>query len=160
MMKYIWLVVALLAFHFGGGYFATSERRVEKYIHNFSMLSNQDAAKACELVDDKVDVSLTQELPTSTWEVEGGKDELCGFMKQGIAAMTVLQGNITWRFENMQVKSSFPWQSVKVSYDEIATISAAQMGTIHTKMHYDLQLKRKLTGGLVVTKVHASGGVE
>ena len=131
---------------------------IEKYLQEFSLKSAQNPPEACEMVDDKIDVSIRQETPTGTWEVEGGKDELCGFMEQGRAAMVLLQGNMNWHYENVKVKSSFPWQSAKVSYDEISTVSAAKIGTVSTKMHYDLQVKRSLFGGIKVTKLKAMGG--
>lgn len=59
---------------------------IEKYLQELSLKSRK-IPEACEMVDDKIDVSIRQETPTGTWEVEGGKDELCGFMEQGRATI-------------------------------------------------------------------------
>lgn len=132
---------------------------MEKYLQELSLKSAQNPAEACEMVDKKIDVSIRQETPTGTWEVEGGKNELCGFMEQSRAAMILLQGNLTWRYENVKVKSRFPWYSAQVSYDEISTVSAAKIGSINSKMHYELKVKRSLFGRLVITQLKATGGM-
>lgn len=158
-MKKAFIIIAiLLAGLLIRNHWSMKPASVEKYLQEFSMKSIQNPQEACEMLDDKVKVSISQNTPEGVVEVKGGKTELCGFMEQSRAAIVMLQGNLDWHYENVQVKSRFPWQSAKVSYDEISSLSAAKIGTIKTKMNYELQVKRSLFGGLVVTRLKATGG--
>lgn len=83
-----------------------------------------------------------------TWEVEGGKDELCGYLKQVTAAFTVLQAHVETSADNFKIQSKgFPWLDTKVSYTEHTTISAGQyFPTITSSSEEELVITRTLTG--------------
>lgn len=158
-MGYLKLLIVIIVIYMGQSYYLMSPSHVEIFIINNNALAMQDPVKACDNYTDDVATSIYFEMPTGHWEVEGGKDELCGYIRQGQAAMVVTQGSISSTLENVKVLSSFPWQTATAEYDELSTTSMGKTGDFHSSSHDIVTLKRTLTG-LKITQITAKGGVE
>lgn len=158
-MGYLKLLAVVAVLFMLQSYYLMSSSHVEKFIFDNNALAMQDPVKACDNYTDDVQASIYYDMPTGHWEVEGGKDELCGYIRQGQAAMVVTQGSMSAMLENIKVTTNFPWQTATAEYDELSTASMGQAGSFNSKSHDSIAIKRTLTG-LKITKITSTGGIE
>lgn len=158
-MGYLKLLAIMAVLFMGQSYYLTSANHVEKFIAENNALAMQDPVKACDNYTDDVEASIYYDMPIGHWEVEGGKDELCGYIRQGQAAMVVTQGSMSASLANVKVTTRFPWLTAIAEYDESSTTSMGKAGTFNSKSHDVIELKRTLTG-LKIRKITAKGGIE
>lgn len=125
----------------------------------------QDANQACEQYDDKVEVSLYFDEPDGRSEVEGGKDEICAYLKKGQAAFVFMNASVSTSLHDMQVRpSGFPFLKATATYRQTSEIIMQPDGSpFAVKMSSvsddKLEIKRTLTG-LKITKMHGTGKVK
>lgn len=132
-----------------------------------SMLTKHDAkalsgdTSACDDFASDLAVSLTAESAKGRWEVEGGKDEMCGYLKEASAALTVLHASTSSDFNDVTItRSGFPWMTAEVHYKQRTTITASNLPQITSESDDVVQLKRTLTGLKIQSvKSHATGGI-
>lgn len=141
-MGWFKLFVAVTALYLGQSYYLLSADHVEKFLADNSTLAMNDPVAACDNYSNDVTVMINHHTPQGTWEVEGGKDELCGYMKQSQAALVVMQASTSGYFDNVSVDTSFPWQSARASFDEISNVKMGALGSISSKTHEILSIKR------------------
>ncbi|MEN6670299.1 hypothetical protein AAJP47_07980 [Psychrobacter sp. B38] len=158
-MGWFKLLVAGIVLYLGQGYYLLSPSHVEKFLNDHNTLAMNDPVAACDNYSDDVTVMINHRTPEGTWEVEGGKDELCGYMRQSQASLVVLQASTSGYFENMSVTTSFPWRKAQASFDEINNVKVGSIGSISSKTHEILNIKRTLTG-LQITSVTSTGGTK
>lgn len=157
IMGWFKLLIAGVVLYLGQSYYLLSSAHVEKFLVEHNTLAMNDPVAACDNYSDKVAVTINHKTADGTWEVEGGKNELCGYLKQSQAALVVMQANTSGHFENMNVISSFPWRKAHASYDEINTVSMGALGTISSTTNDNVDIKRTLTG-LEIVSVTSTGG--
>lgn len=150
-------MIAGVVLYLGQSYYLLSSAHVEKFLVEHNTLAMNDPIAACDNYSDKVAVTINHKTADGTWEVEGGKNELCGYLKQSQAALVVTQASTSGHFENMDVISSFPWRKAHVSYDEINNVSMGAIGAISSTTHDDIEIKRTLTG-LEIISFTSMGG--
>ena len=157
-MSWFKLFMACVVLYLGQSYYLLSANKVEKFLAEHNALAMQDPVAACDNYSDDVEVSINHDTGNGIWEVEGGKNEICGYIKQSQAALTVLQANTSGHLENLTVKTGFPWSKAHVSYDEINEVQMNTLGSISSKTHDVIDIKRTLTG-LSIASVNSIGGV-
>lgn len=157
-MSWFKLFIAVVVLYLGQSYYLLSSNHVEQFLADNSTLAINDPVAACDNYSDDVKVMINHKTPEGTWEVEGGKNELCGYLKQSQAAMVVMQASTSGYFDNISVNTSFPWQKARASFDEINNVSIGSMGSISSKTHETFTIKRTLTG-LKIVSVTSTGGV-
>ncbi len=134
-----------------------SETALTRWIGEQAALSMSGESEACAAYSEDVEVELVYDKPNSEWQVEGGKSEICGYLKQAAAALTVLQARTETSVENIQVKrSGFPWLSAELSYSTRTQVSAANIPTMVSLSDEVVTLKRGFTG-LKITKLRSKG---
>ncbi|MGP4864080.1 hypothetical protein ACTXGK_07775 [Psychrobacter sp. T6-5] len=156
-MGWFKLFIAVIVLYLGQSYYLLSSDHVEQFLAHNNALAMNDPVATCDNYSGDVTVMINHNTPQGTWEVEGGKDELCGYMKQSQAALVVTQASTSGYFENMEVTTSFPWQSARASYDEISNVRMGALGSISSKTHEILSIKKTLTG-LEIVSVNSTGG--
>lgn len=156
-MGWFKLFIAVIVLYLGQSYYLLSSDHVEQFLADNNALTMNDPVAACDNYSDDVTVMINHHTPQGIWKVEGGKDELCGYMKQSQAALVVTQASTSGYFENMEVTTSFPWQKARASYDEISNVRMGALGSISSKTHEILSIKRTLTG-LEIVSVNSTGG--
>src|SRR4029077_4185928 len=90
------LLIGLLglgAVYYAHGAHTFSQSSVQSWIADHEAREMSGSYSACNDYADDVEVSLTSERTKWRWEVEGGKEEICGYIKQNAAALTVLQAS-------------------------------------------------------------------
>lgn len=150
-MGWFKLLIAAGALYLAQSYYLLTPSHVETFLMEHQTLAMNDPVAACDNYSDEVEVTINHKTTDGTWEVEGGKNELCGYLKQSQAAFIVMQASTSVHFENVDVISSFPWQKSRASYDEINNVSMGAIGAISSKTHDTLKIKRTLTGLEIVS---------
>lgn len=161
-MGYVKILVVLGVIYLVQGYYLTRPAGIQKFIEQHNLLAMKDINRACDQYDDKVEVSIYFVEPTQHWEVEGGKNELCGYMQKGQAAFVLTDAQVTTSLHDMKVTpSGFPFMKAAASYRQIGeVIMRPQGGSFAVKITSEtddkLEIKRTLMG-LKITKVHSTG---
>lgn len=147
-MRKIVILGLVVAAYFIHGKVVFSETNLRNWVGQKSAQALSGDQKACDNFTDDVEVMIKAHSMHKTWEVEGGKDELCGYLRQVTAALTVLQAHVETSADNFKVQpKGFPWLDTKVSYTEHTTISAGQyFPTITSSSEEELVITRTLTG--------------
>lgn len=157
-MGWIKLFVVCVVLYLGQSYYLLSSSSIERFLADHNALAMNDPVAACDNYSDDVNVSINHDTGGGNWEVEGGKDEVCGYIKQSQAALVVAQANTSGYFENMSVTTGFPWQKAGASYDEVSNVQMGSLGSITSKTRENIKIKRTLTG-LQIVSVNSTGGV-
>lgn len=157
-MGWFRLFAVCVVLYLGQSYYLLSSNHVEQFLADHNTLAMNDPAAACDNYSDDVNVFINHDTGNGTWEVEGGKNDICSYIKQTQAALTVLQANTSGHFENMNVITGFPWRKARASYDEINNVQMGSIGSISSKTHDNIEIKRTLTG-LQIVSVNSIGGV-
>ena len=105
-MGWFKLFIAVSALYLGQSYYLLSSDHVEQFLADNNTLAMNDPVAACDNYSDDMTVMIHHNTPQGTWEVEGGKNELCGYMKQSQAALVVMQASTSGYFDNMEVATS------------------------------------------------------
>ena len=155
--------LVLLAVLFGGYYLhgrtTFSEAHVMNWLgkHEAAAMSGDPAA--CEDFTDDLQVSLTAEGTRGRWEVEGGKNEICGYLKQSAAALTVLQASTNADFSDVKiVREGFPWTAARVSYRQRTAIRAERVPETTVTSEDALVLVRTPSGLKIKSLESSSAG--
>lgn len=150
-------LLLLIGVFYGHSRFVFSENHLQKWVVDFSAKAMSGDQAACDLFTDNAEVSIYAPNNQGHWEVEGGKAEACGYMRQGAAAFTLLQARTNSNFDNFQIeRSGFPWLTATVSYTEHATISGKLMPKFTTVSEDSLVITRTLSG-LRIKKLDSQG---
>lgn len=156
-MGWFKLLTAAGALYLAQSYYLLTPSHVETFLMEHQTQAMNDPVAACDNYSDEVEVTINHRTPAGTWEVEGGKDEICGYMKQSQAALVVMQASTSGYFDGMSVNTGFPWQKARASYDEINNVSMGAIGAISSTTHDTIDIKRTLTG-LEIVSVNSVGG--
>lgn len=158
-MKKLGLLVLVLAGFYLDGYRRFTEDNVRQFLADFSLNSYQgNHETVCGLFADDVEVSINDESPQGRWEVEGGKEEACGYIKQSTAAFMALRARVDTSYDDVVVKrSGFPWLTAEITYQQTTHITAGggiPMPPMTAVSEDTLILKRTL-GGLRIVKLQS-----
>lgn len=124
-MKKIILLVTLLFAFYAHARFSFDEHNVTSWLLKQPVEAISGEASACDAFADDVDVTPTAEGRRGRWEVEGGKREMCGYLKQSSALFIVLQASTNTEVDQVKVEpAGFPWMSAQVQYTQRTTIRA------------------------------------
>lgn len=111
----ILLLVGLVLFYVQSR-IAFSESHVMKWISEYSTKSISGDSTVCDDFTDDVEVNIYAETTQGHWEVEGGKAEMCGYIRQAAAASIMLNASNSVEFDGLQVeRGGFPWTTAQVN---------------------------------------------
>lgn len=160
MLKKLFVLAALLAAFYAHARFSFAEPRVMSWVGQHSAKAMSGDTSACEDYTDDVQVALTADQKAGTWEVEGGKAEICGYLKQAAAAFTVLQAATNTQFDELRVvRSGFPWLSAEVSYVQRTTVRAGNVPVMTSVSEDSLVLVRTLSG-IKIKSIESKGSAQ
>lgn len=146
-MKKLFLFLVLVVAYLVHAKTSFSEPRVTKWLLDHEAKAMSGDMAACDNYTDDVEVTLMAQGRKGRWEVEGGKNELCGYLKQAAAALTVMQASTQSEFTDFEiVRSSFPWITAQVKYREITHIRIHGMRPFTVTNEDSLILVRTLKG--------------
>src|SRR5262249_28097809 len=99
----------ILLFGSGVAYYAYgahmfSQGSLQSWISNHDAREWSGSDSACEDYADDVEVSVTDDRPKGRWEVEGGKEEICGYIRKSSAAFTLLDAETSTTYEDLSIK--------------------------------------------------------
>jgi len=156
MFKLICALIGVSVAYYAYSAHSFSEGSVRSWLANHEAREIGGSESACDDYADDVEVALTADSAKGTWDVEGGKDEICGYIKQASAAYTVLQAQVHTSFDDVTIeRGGFPWRTAIVKYTQAAEINAARVSLASTS-HNEVTLKRTF-GGFRITRLQATG---
>jgi len=161
MIRLILIALALLGGFYAHGRYTFSEPQVMGWLTKHSAHSMQGDSVACDDYADDVKVALTAKGLRGRWEVEGGKQEMCGYLKQSSAALTVLQARTQTEFEDVHItRGGFPWTTASVKYTQRTSAQAGPMPSL-TIVSEDAMVLARTTSGLRIRELQSesSGGL-
>lgn len=124
-----------------------AEPKVMSWLMSHSTRAMSGDTTACDDYTDDVEVVLTASGRSGRWEVEGGKNELCGYLRQAAAAFTVLQARVDTRYEDIEITpASFPWMDASVSYTQITDVRVGGLPPVTIETVDTLTVRRGLAG--------------
>lgn len=146
-MKKIVLLVALFAAFYLHARTSFSESHVTNWLSKHVTRAMSGDLAACDDFADNMEVALTAEGRRGRWEVEGGKNEMCGYLKQSAALLTVLQARTSSQFEDIRVvPSDFPWMSARVTYKQRTDVDVQRLPRLAIESEDELVLVRTFSG--------------
>jgi hypothetical protein len=160
MKKILLLVLAFAAFYAHARY-SFSDEQVTRWLAQHTARAMGGETTACDDYADDVEVSLVAHGRRGHWEVEGGKNEICGYLKQAAAALTVLQASTRLEFDSVKVtRDGFPWRSARVQVSQRMSVSAANIPSTEVRAEDELVLVRTF-GGIRIRSLQSksTGGI-
>lgn len=130
---------------------AFSESHVMRWIAEYNNKAIAGDSTVCENFTDDVEVNIFAETLQGHWEVEGGKDEICGYLRQASAAFIVLQASTNTQFDSLQIeRGGFPWTTAQVKYHYKASMQADRIPTMTVDGNDTLILSKGVFSGLKI----------
>ena len=161
MIRLVGIALVLLGGFYAHGRLAFSEPRVMGWMTQHAARSMQGDSVACDDYADDLKVELTAKGQRGRWEVEGGKAEMCGYLKQSAAALTVLQATTQTEFDNVRItRGGFPWTTARLQYTQRTTVQAVGLPSM-TVTSEDALVLARTPGGLRIRELQSqsSGGL-
>ncbi|MFL6672649.1 MAG: hypothetical protein ACJ8LG_05060 [Massilia sp.] len=146
-MKKIFLLVALCGAFYLHARTSFSESHITTWLGEHSAKAMAGEPSACDDYADDMEVVLRAEGRRGAWEVEGGKNQMCGYLKQSAAVFTVLQASTRAEFQDLRVvRDGFPWMKARVTYSQRTDVSAQRIPGFTIASEDELVLVRTLSG--------------
>ncbi len=156
-MKLLIWPLLLVAAWIGHGRLMFTESRVMPLVTQNTMQVFSGDNKACDFYTDDVQVDLESDQRAGRWEVEGGKDELCGYLRKAAAAFVLLDAQVHTEYSDVKLeRKGFPWTEATLHYTEHVTVQTDKLPTMTFTSDDELILVRTLTG-VKVRSVHSRG---
>lgn len=146
-MKLLIGALILVAAWLGHSRLMFTESRVMPLItaHTLKVYDGDDSA--CDFYADDVQVDIVQESHLGRWEVEGGKEELCAFIRKATAVYSLVEADVDTNFSDIVLqRQGFPWTEATLSYTETTTVRSARLPEMVFTSQDELVLVRTLTG--------------
>lgn len=161
MKRLLLLALAALAAFYAHARLSFAEPKLASWLVQQSAQAMSGDSAACDAYADNLQVNLSADGQRGKWEVEGGKEEMCAYLKQAAAAFTVLQARTQSEFGDLRiVRDGFPWTSARVSYTQRMTVEANGLPTMTVTGEDALVVVRTLSGLKIKSiESRSSGGL-
>ena len=130
MKKLLW-IVGLVAVFYGHSQWALSKSRTLSWIeqHEQAVLAMQEGV--CQNFAYDVAVHIRARHAKGEWQVDGGKDQVCDYVRAANAHVRVLKPVIDTRTELVSLeRSGFPWMSATIKVRQATTFSMPGLRTL------------------------------
>ncbi len=156
-MKLLLWPLILVAAWIGYGRLVFTESHLLPLLTAHTLKVYDGDAGACDFYDDEVLVDVVQDSALGRWEVEGGKGELCDFLRKTAAGFTLLDADVNTEFSNISLqRGGFPWTEATLRYTEHVSVQGARLPEMVFSSEDELVLVRTLTG-VKVKALHSRG---
>ncbi len=154
-MKLLLWPLVLVAAWIGYGRLMFTESRLLPLLTAHTLQVYEGDASACDFYDDEVLVDIIQDTRRGRWEIEGGKDELCDFLRKTAAGFVLVDANVSTNFSDISLqRKGFPWMEATLRYTEHMTVQSDRLPEMVFTSEDELVLVRTLTG-VKVRAIHA-----
>lgn len=131
MKKLLWLV-GLLAVFYGHSQWALSKSRALGWIEDHEQAVFAMKEGVCDDFAFDVNVNIRAGHPKGEWQVDGGKNYVCDYVRASNAHVRVLKPAIDTRTELVSLEhSDFPWMTAKVKVRQITTFTLPGLRTLN-----------------------------
>lgn len=146
-MKLLLWPLLIVAAWIGHGRLMFTESRVMPLVAAHASQVYSGDTRACDFYTDDLQVDLEADQRAGRWEVEGGKDELCGYLRKAAAGFVLLDAQLHTEFSNVSLeRKGFPWTEATLRYTEQTTMQSSKLPTMTFISEDELVLVRTLTG--------------
>lgn len=115
MRKLLWLVVLAGAFY-GHSRWAFSDAGVLRWIekHDAAVVDQQEGV--CDAFARDAVITIRAVHARGEWQVDGGRNEVCGYLKSSNAYVRLLKPDVETHTELVSIqRSGFPWMQASVT---------------------------------------------
>lgn len=151
MKKVLLIGLLILIWVYGSGYRAFTDANVNKVLNEWEDATRRgDAEATCATFADDMTFALEEHTAESTVKHEGGKDELCAYVRKLLPAMVRAVSSTNVTRDNLTVTRSWLhcW-TAEVSYTEHRTTGLASGLSVRTVSDDRLTLVKSFGGVLV-----------
>jgi hypothetical protein len=146
MRKLFWLAV-LVAVFYGHSHVMFSEPAVMSWMNKQERLALDGDEKMCDAYASDLKVQMRMQAPEGATVLEGGKAELCQFMKDAQAALKMTRASVNMSTELVSVeRSGFPWMTATVKTQQTSTVQMGRMPPVTEVTEATLVIERTLQG--------------
>lgn len=122
MKKLIWVGLLAAAFY-GHSRFVFSEPALMSWIQKQQQMDMHASDGFCDAYADDFAFEMRTRTPRGEMTVQGGKDEICEYIRDANAAMLVTQPSLSINTELLDVqRSGFPWLKATATVRQISTL--------------------------------------
>lgn len=155
-MKKLTLILFLFAAFYAHARINFAEQQVVSWLLVNSNKYLTGDSSVCDNYADDVEVNIKAKAPRGTWQVEGGKAELCGYLKQSSAALIFMQASTNAEFSKVRIqRGPFPWLQAKVSYTQKTTMQVPGLAPM-TALGEDSVVLVRTFSGLKIKSLESS----
>lgn len=146
-MRKLTFAVLCLGAYFAHAKYVFSNTGMNQWLQDANLRATKGEASACDDYADDVKVTLSSKSPMAGNNLEGNKEDICGYIKQTAKMMKLMRANTKTEISDLQIKmSGFPWLTAKVTYQENITMSVGGLPGMDYRSQVDLTLVRTLQG--------------
>lgn len=146
MRKLFWIGILVAAFY-GHSRFVFSESAVMGWMQTQQNMALRGDEGLCDAYADNVRVNLHMQTERGEMVVEGGKEELCDYLKDASAAIRVTRPSLNINNELVSLEpAGFPWLSATVKLRQTSSMRLRGMPAMEEVSDSTYVLKRTLTG--------------
>lgn len=146
MRKLFWLGVLFAAFY-GHGYVMFSEPAVMSWLGKQDRLVLDGDEKMCDAYASDIQVRMQMQTAQGEVLLEGGKPELCEYMKDAQATLKMVRASVNMNTELVGLeRSGFPWLTATVKVRETSTVQMGRMPPMTEEGDSTITIRRTLQG--------------
>ena len=149
MKKLLWLG-GLLGLFYGHAWWTLSEQRAQRWIEQHERAVLEQKEGVCKDFTFDTEVSVRAVHAKGEWQLDGGRDHVCGYIKSANAFVRVLKPQISTQTEVLGFeRSGCPWMSATAKVRQSTTFTLINGMTMAEEGEATYVLRRGL-GGLQI----------
>ncbi|WP_157538798.1 hypothetical protein [Hydrogenophaga flava] len=151
MRKLMWAGVLAAAFY-GHGWYVFSEPAVMGWLQTQQRKELKAEDGFCDSYASDLRVSMRSETARGVEALEGGKVEMCEYVKDAVATLRATQSSVNIDTDLVSVeRSGFPWLGATVTVRQTSTVRMPRMPAFTEVGEYTYELTRTLNGRQIVS---------
>ena len=156
MRKLFWVGV-LVAVFYGHSHVMFSEPAVMSWLGKQDRLALDGDEKMCDAYASDLTVSMKMQTAEGPMALEGGKPELCDYMKDAQSSLRQMRASVNMNTELLSLeRAGFPWLTATVKVRQTSTVQMGRMPPLTEEGDATITIKRTLQGRQIVSIVSSS----
>lgn len=151
MNKLMWAGVLAAAFY-GHGWYVFSEPAVMGWLQTQQRKELNAEDGFCDSYASDLRFSTSVESSQGLQDLEGGKTEMCEYVKDAAATLRATQSSVSIGTDLVSLnRSGFPWLGATVTVRQTSTMRMPRMPVFTEVGEYTYELKRTISGRQIVS---------
>lgn len=146
MKKLLWLA-GLLGLFYGHAWWTLSEQRAQRWIEQHELAVLEQKEGVCKDFTFDTEVSVRAVHAKGEWQLDGGRDHVCGYIKSSNAFVRVLKPQLSTQTQVLSFeRAGFPWMSATAKVQQTTTFTLVNGLTMSEQGEATYVLRRGLSG--------------